>query len=48
LARHDALLGELDAQLGTLELTVRDHAMAALGTGNVISDADLNALLGND
>lgn len=48
LARHDELLGELDAQLRTLEMKVRDHAMAALGTGNVISDADLDELLSND
>jgi hypothetical protein len=48
LARHDELLGELDAQLRTLEMKVRDHAMMALGTGNVISDSDLDALLSND
>jgi hypothetical protein len=29
-------------------MKVRDHAMTALGTGNVISDSDLNALLSND
>jgi hypothetical protein len=45
LTRHDALLGELDAQLRTLEKEMRDHAMLALGTGNVISDSDLDALL---
>jgi hypothetical protein len=45
LARHYELLGELDAQLCTLEMKVRDHAMMALGTGSVISDSDLNALL---
>ncbi len=48
LARHDELLGELDAQLGALEEEVRDHAMMALGTGNVISDADLDELLSSD
>jgi hypothetical protein len=48
LARHSELLGELDAQLGTLEEEMRDHAMLALGTGNVISDSDLDALLGNE
>jgi hypothetical protein len=47
LAHHDELLGELDAQLCALEEEVRDHAMRALGTGNVISDSDLAALLGN-
>jgi hypothetical protein len=45
LARDDKLLGELDAQLRTLEMQMRDHAMAVLGTGSVISDADLSALL---
>jgi hypothetical protein len=48
LARHDELLGELDAQLCTLEIEVRDHVMMALGTGDVISDSDLEALLSND
>jgi hypothetical protein len=48
LAHQDELLGELDAQLGALEEEVRDHAMMALGTGNVISDSDLNSLLGTD
>jgi hypothetical protein len=48
LARHDELLGELDAQLRTLETKVRDHAMTALGTGSVISDSDLAALLTTD
>jgi hypothetical protein len=47
LARHDELLGELDARLWTLEKEVRDHAMMALGNGDVISDSDLNALLSN-
>jgi hypothetical protein len=47
LARQDELLGELDAQLSTLEKDVREHAMMALGTGNVITDSDLSALLGN-
>jgi hypothetical protein len=45
LARDDKLLDELDAQLRTLELQMRDHAMAVLGTGSVVSDADLSALL---
>jgi hypothetical protein len=47
LARHDELLGELDAQLWTLEKELRDHAMMALGTGDMISDSDLTALLSN-
>jgi hypothetical protein len=47
LARHDELLRELDEHLCTLEKTMRDHAMIALGTGNVISDSDLDALLSN-
>jgi hypothetical protein len=47
LARHDELLGELDAQLWTLEKELRDHAMMALGNGDVISDSDLSALLSN-
>jgi hypothetical protein len=45
LARHDELLRELDAQLCALEKAMRAHAMVALGTGNVISDSDLDALL---
>jgi hypothetical protein len=48
LAHQDGLLGELDAQLGALEEEVRDHAMMALGTGDVISDSDINSLLGTD
>jgi hypothetical protein len=47
LVRHDELLGELDAQLWTLEKEVRDHAMMALGSGDMISDSDLDALLSN-
>jgi hypothetical protein len=47
LARHDELLGDLDAQLCALEEETRNHAMLALGTGNVISDSDLDALLSN-
>ena len=47
LAGHDELLGELDAALRTLEQEMRDHAMLTLGTGTVISDSDLSALLGN-
>jgi hypothetical protein len=47
MARDDELLGELDAHLATLEKELRDHAMRALGTGNVISDSDLDALLSN-
>jgi hypothetical protein len=47
LARHDELLGELDAQLWTLEKELRDHAMMALGSGDMISDSDLDALLNN-
>jgi hypothetical protein len=48
LARQDELLGELDAQLRTLQEELRDRAMRALGAGNVISDSDLDALLSND
>jgi hypothetical protein len=47
LAHHDELLRDLDAQLWTLEKAMRDHAMMALGTGNVIADSDLDALLSN-
>jgi hypothetical protein len=47
LVRHDELLGELDAHLWTLEKEVRDNAMMALGSGDMISDSDLDALLSN-
>jgi hypothetical protein len=41
----DATRPQLDAQPCALEKAMRDHTMVALGTGNVISDSDLDALL---
>ena len=46
LERTGRLLSELEGLLGELDSEVREHAMLALGSGDVISQADLDALLG--
>jgi hypothetical protein len=45
LQMHDELLGELESLLDLLDASLRAKAVEGLGSGQAITDADLNRLL---